>query len=56
MKDVLSLLRFDLTQALRWADRVAVMRDGRVVEEGPTDRVYADPQHPFTRELIAAAR
>jgi len=36
------------------ATHVAVMRGGRIVEEGPTDRVLADPGHDYTRELLAA--
>ncbi|WP_395696449.1 ABC transporter ATP-binding protein [Nocardioides sp.] len=36
------------------ATQVAVMRDGRIVEEGPTDRVLAAPEHDYTRELLAA--
>ncbi len=36
------------------ADRVAVMQRGRVVEEGPADRILNDPRHPYTRALIAA--
>ncbi|MBI1417507.1 MAG: ABC transporter permease subunit [Limimaricola sp.] len=34
-------------------DRVAVMYAGRIVEEGPTERVLSDPAHPYTRRLIA---
>ena len=28
---------------------------GRIVEDGPADRILADPQHPYTRDLLAAA-
>jgi len=36
------------------ADRVIVMQSGRVVEEAPTAQIFSDPQHPFTRQLLAA--
>ncbi|SES26052.1 peptide/nickel transport system ATP-binding protein [Lentzea xinjiangensis] len=37
------------------SDRIAVMKSGRIVEEGPAERVLAAPEHPYTRELLAAA-
>ena len=36
------------------ATHVAVMHDGRIVEEGPTSEVLAEPDHDYTRELLAA--
>ncbi|GAB3154985.1 ABC transporter ATP-binding protein [Microbacterium neimengense] len=45
----------DLAVVRRVSDRVVVMSAGRVVEEGPTEAVFTGAQHPFTRELIAAA-
>ena len=36
------------------ATHVAVMHHGRIVEQGPTARVLADPDHDYTRELLAA--
>ncbi len=45
----------DLDVVAAVADDVVVMQDGVVVEQGSTARVFADPRHPFTRELLAAA-
>ncbi len=36
------------------ADRIAVMHEGKIVEEGPADQVCEEPQDPYTRELLAA--
>jgi len=36
------------------ASRVAVMRQGKIVEEGPSDQIMTNPQHPYTRQLLAA--
>ena len=44
----------DLGIVRRIADRVCVMNKGRIVESGPTERIFADPQHEYTRHLLAA--
>ncbi|GAA3100377.1 ABC transporter ATP-binding protein [Pseudonocardia yunnanensis] len=50
----LLMISHDLAVVSTLADRVAVMRDGRIVEEGSTAQVLRDPQHHYTRELLAA--
>ncbi|MEL6336449.1 MAG: ABC transporter ATP-binding protein [Pseudomonadota bacterium] len=45
----------DLAVVARLADRVMVMRRGRVVEQGSADCIFNDPRHPYTRALIAAS-
>ena len=44
----------DLAVVGQLVSKVAVMYAGRVVEVGPTDKVFADPVHPYTRRLLAA--
>ncbi|MGY0792967.1 dipeptide ABC transporter ATP-binding protein [Azospirillum argentinense] len=44
----------DLAVVEAIADRVVVMAAGAIVEEGPGDRLFAAPEHPYTRRLVAA--
>lgn len=48
------LVTHDLGVMSAVADDVSVMRHGRIVESGPRRRIFTDPQHPYTRELLAA--
>ncbi|MFG2222781.1 dipeptide ABC transporter ATP-binding protein [Streptomyces sp. NPDC048644] len=50
----LLFITHDLAVVRRLADRVAVMRGGEIVEEGPVGHVLQDPQHAYTRHLLAA--
>ncbi|KJL31926.1 ABC transporter ATP-binding protein [Microbacterium azadirachtae] len=45
----------DLAVVRHVCDRIAVMDGGRIVELGDAETLYRDPQHPFTRTLLAAA-
>lgn len=46
------LITHDLNLVRRFADRIAVMEDGRIVETGPVAQVFDQPQHAYTRKLI----
>lgn len=45
----------DLSVVRTVTDRVLVMKSGKIVEEGPTEQTFENPQHPYTRTLIDAA-
>jgi peptide/nickel transport system ATP-binding protein len=58
LKDTLGMsylfVSHDLNVVRLLCDRVLVMRGGRIVEEGPTERVMSAPQHDYTRALLDA--
>jgi peptide/nickel transport system ATP-binding protein len=47
------MITHDLSTAARFAQRIAVMYLGRIVEEGPAATVVRNPQHPYTRALLS---
>lgn len=51
----LLFISHDLPVVARITDRVIVMEKGHAVEEGPLERIFANPQHRYTQGLLAAA-
>jgi microcin C transport system ATP-binding protein len=50
----LLFITHDLGIVRKLADRVCVMQRGKVVEQGDVERVFTAPEHPYTRQLLAA--
>lgn len=50
----LLFITHDLSIVRRVADKVCVMKDGEIVESGPTAEIFGNPQHPYTQKLLAA--
>ena len=48
------LITHDLTVVRQFADYVYVMQHGQVREEGPTERLFTNPQHPYTKRLLGS--
>ncbi|MEE8041465.1 MAG: ABC transporter ATP-binding protein [Pseudomonadales bacterium] len=48
------MITHDLTIVRKMADRVCVMREGKIVESGPTERIFTQPQHEYTQHLLAS--
>ena len=49
------LITHDLSMASRLAEKIAVIKDGQIVEEGPARVIFSRANHPYTKSLLAAA-
>lgn len=54
LNSAIILITHDMGVVADLSDRIAVMRHGRIVETGSSREVFNDPQHPYTRNLLAA--
>lgn len=54
MEMAVLFITHDVGQAYYVSDRAAVMKDGRIVEIGPAEEVFFNPEHPYTKNLIAS--
>lgn len=50
----LLFITHDLGIVRRVADKVCVMKDGEIVESGPTEEIFSNPRHAYTQKLLAA--
>ncbi|MEH6647546.1 ABC transporter ATP-binding protein [Sulfitobacter sp.] len=48
------LITHDLGLAAQYCDRILVMKDGEIVEQGDPGQIFTDPQHPYSRKLVDA--
>lgn len=48
------LITHDLGLAAQYCDRIMVMKDGAIVEQGDPVQIFSNPQHPYTRKLVDA--
>lgn len=48
------LITHDMGVVADMADRIIVMKDGKVVEHGTSQQIFGSPQHPYTKQLLAA--
>ncbi|MGI9499327.1 MAG: ABC transporter ATP-binding protein, partial [Geminicoccaceae bacterium] len=59
LRDALGLayifIAHDLPVVSDFADRVLVMSEGRIVEQGQTEKIFNAPKHPYTKALLAAS-
>jgi peptide/nickel transport system ATP-binding protein len=59
LRDMLRLayifIAHDLPVVRHFTDRVMVMFEGKIVEQGPTEQIFARPAHPYTQRLLAAS-
>ena len=54
LKMSLLFITHDLGIVRKIADRICVMKEGKIVEQGTVERVFSAPEHPYTRALLAA--
>ena len=53
-RNALVLVSHDLGVHYQITDRLVIMYQGKIVEQGPTTQIFADPQHDYTKNLIAS--
>ena len=56
LKTAILFISHDLRVVYQLCDRVLILKEGEIIEQGPVEEIYKDPKEEYTKQLLKSAR